>query len=384
MRQSEIPIASIRIPDDRARATFTEEQEQELRTSIQTYGFNDPILVREIGDDQYELIDGEHRIQIWQSMGHDTIPATISEVDGTQAILLNFLANTARGSQNPMDVAEALHRARDHGVSDQELAAATGHTLDWVRLYLTIVDLPDTYKDALRRGELQIGHVREAARLPFPVEVDAALQSAITLHWNVKTLQYYVNQRLAEIDRSRSGAEDGHMAPPPTVEHAENVVMYGDCMMCRQKVPRLDLSMPTMCPDCRTLLSWILENLGDPKEAMKTLYNALTLYFDVTRREALHHQAGPQDLTGSIPGPAPAISPYPLSQNVHSAQPPSPGGPGPGSWPGISPGSPGPGGPGPGPGGPPPQPSINQNFDISEEDLRLLKFLRAARAGGLI
>jgi len=287
MKVEEIPISDIIIPEERARATFSDEQLEELKASIEKNGFTVPILVRALDDGKYELIDGEHRIQVVSQLGWDKIPAVVSELDDTRATLLNILANTARGSQNPMDVAEALRRAYEAGADEKELAAATGHSESWVRLYLALTDLPEHYKEALREGALKVGHVQEAMRLNDVVEIDAALQSALQLGWNVKVMKYYVEQRLSDLQRAKMAEDREFLDTPPSVEYAETVVQYGDCMTCKRKVNRADLSMPTICPDCRSLLEWIIEQLGEPKAAMQTLYNALNVYFDVTRQERL-------------------------------------------------------------------------------------------------
>ena len=285
MKIEEIRIEDIVIPEERARATFTDEQHQELKASIEKNGFTVPILVRKRKDGKYELIDGEHRIQVVKELGWEKIPAVISEVDDARATLLNVLANTARGTQNPMDVAEALKRAHDAGISDEELAAAMGHTKSWVRLYLTLTELPDVYKEALRNGDLKVGHIKEAMRLNDPVEIDAALQSVLHHGWNVNVLRYYVDRRIEELRKAQEAGDREFLDTPPTPEYAKELVAYGDCMVCKRKVNRNDLSMPTICTDCRTLLEYIVEQLGNPREAMQTIYNALNLYFDVTRRQ---------------------------------------------------------------------------------------------------
>jgi len=282
------------IPEERARATFTDEQYQELKASIEKNGFTIPILVKPLSKGKYELIDGEHRIQIVKELGWKKVPAVITDADEKKATLLNILANTARGTQNPMDVAEALRRAHDAGADVKELAAATGHTESWVKLYLTLTELPDHYKEALRNGTLKVGHIQEAMRLMDPVEIDAALQSALTHGWNVRVMKYYVEQRLADLERAKAAGDKEFLETPPSPQYAQQLVQYGDCMICKRKIKREDLSMPTVCPDCRSLLEWIVEQLGDPKEAMQTIYNALNLYFDVTRREAREQIAAQQ------------------------------------------------------------------------------------------
>ena len=284
MEVQEIKIEDIIIPKERVRATFTEEQYQELKASIEKHGFYIPILVKKIEDGKFELIDGEHRIEIMKELGKEKIPAVIVDGDDKKATMLNILSNTARGSQNPMDVAEALRRAYEAGARVAELAAAVGHTDDWVRLYLTLTELPDQYKQALREGKITPSHVKEALRLDDDREILSALDSAITLGWTTRVLKYYVDQRKAELERLGAAGKDGFVEAPPTVEYAQQVVQYADCMTCKRKVNRNDMYMPAICADCRALLEWIVQQLGDPKEAMQTIYNALNFYFEMQRR----------------------------------------------------------------------------------------------------
>ena len=340
MKVEEIEIEKIHIPEKRARATFTDEQYQELKASIEKNGFTIPILVKPLDNGTYELIDGEHRIQIVKEMGWKKIPAVITEADEKKATLLNILANTARGTQNPMDVAEALRRAHDAGADIKELAAATGHTESWVKLYLTLTELPDYYKDALRKGELKVGHVQEAMRLMDPVEIDAALQSALIHGWNVKVMKYYVEQRMSDLQRAKAMGDKEFLDTPPTPQYAEQLVSYGDCMICHKKVNRADLSMPTICTDCRTLLEWIIDQLGDPKEAMQIIYNALNLYFEMTRREKRERAFAVQQPQQIQQIPQQQIPQNPTSQN--------------------------------------------QNAELSQEDIKLLKLLKILKKEGVL
>jgi len=312
----EIEIEQIDIPEHRARATFTDEQTAELRASIERNGFTVPILVREMDGGRFELVDGEHRLAVVRELGWERIPAVISQLDDGKASILNVLANTARGAQNPMDVAEALVKARDSGVSIEELAAATGHTEQWVRLYLTLTELPDHYQDALREGKLKVGHVQEAMKLLDPIEIDAALQSVLVHGWTVSVLRYYVEQRAADLEKARAAGDTSFLETPPDPQYANKLVSYGECMTCHRKVNRADLFMPSVCVDCRTLLEWICDQLGDPKEAMQTIFNALNLYYDVTRRNKANMNLNPQASQPPAPEPAPAQSPPAMQQQV--------------------------------------------------------------------
>jgi len=274
----EINVNDIIVPAERARATFTDELTAELEASIRTHGFTVPILVAPAPNGKYTLIDGEHRLQIAKKLGYTALPCVIAEADDKKLTLLNILANTARGTQNPMDVAEQLKKAHDAGVSDEELAAATGHTKEWVRFYLNITELPDIYKNHLRTGRLKVGHMREVLRLPTPIEIDSALQSTLIHEWTVEDLKYYVDRRLMDLASMVKRVGPENMPPPPTPQEAVEIVSYSYCLMCKRKAKRDDMRMPIICQDCYNFLEYFAEQFGDTKKALEILYEAYTFY----------------------------------------------------------------------------------------------------------
>jgi len=279
MKVEMIPIEKIYIPEERARATFTDEQTAELKASIQQHGFTVPILVAPMPDGRYMLIDGEHRVHIAKELGMTEVPAVITEGDEKRLSILNILANTARGTQNPADVAKMLKKAQEAGATLEELAAATGHTVQWVKKYLMLNELPDVYIQALKEGKLKVGHVEQALRLPTPQEIDACLSTAIHLGWDVETTKYYVENRLLTLEVAKTSKEYEHLLTPPSQEQAQQLVQYGECMLCHRMVDRKTLRLLQICPDCVNLLSYLLDQLGDPQTAMQTCFKALDFYF---------------------------------------------------------------------------------------------------------
>jgi len=302
VRVEEIPIEAITVPVERARASFTPEQDAELEASIRNHGFTVPILVAPTPDGKFKLIDGEHRLAIAKRIGLKAVPAVITEPDEKRVTLLNILANTARGTQDPMSVAEALKRAKDAGATEQELAAATGHTTEWVRFYLTLTELPDFYKEKLRSGQLKVGHIREAAKLQVPIEIDAALRSALIHNWSVEELAYYVERRKPTVEKAYSGESSQPPPPPPTPEEAAELTLYATCMGCQRSVVRQTMRMPQICEDCYTLLRYITDQFGNPKEAINIIYKAYTFYADAIEK-AQTAQTQPQ------PSPATTVTP---------------------------------------------------------------------------
>lgn len=309
----EIPLNKIVIPESRSRATFTPEQKAELKASIEKNGFVIPILVRPVADGKFELIDGEHRIKIVKEMKWEKIPAIITTTDEKKAAVLNFLANTARGTQNPIDISEALNRAKAGGATEDELVAATGHTKDWVVFYLKLKDLPDIYRNALKELKLPVGVVREALRLPNPEEVDALLQTALQLNWPISTVKIAVNNRIEELGAAQKKSEmlEEPVDTPPA--DYEQLIKYDDCMVCKRKIPRGHTWMKVICDDCLTLVNYLIDNLGDPKEAMNYVYDALSEKMERDRLKQLKKKYEPEPEKKEVGPPKGDKPPFPIS-----------------------------------------------------------------------
>ena len=309
----EIEIAKIIIPEERASATFTPEQEAELKASIEQNGFQIPILVRPLPDGNYELIDGLHRIGIVKELGWDKISAIITTTDEKRAAVLNFLANTARGTQNPIDISESLNRAKEAGATIDELAAATGHTKDWVEFYLTLKKLPEMYYNALKNLELQIGAVKEAFRLPTPEDIDAILGATLLHKWPVSTVKIAVDNRLDELKLAREKAKElGEPTITPEIK-PEQLIQYDDCMICHTKVQRGQTWMKVICNPCLDLLRYLLDIFGDPKNALQETYEALKEYKERIEYERLRGKFEPEIKKEETPPPSQLTPPFPIS-----------------------------------------------------------------------
>jgi ParB family chromosome partitioning protein len=309
----EIEIAKIIIPEERSRATFTLEQEAELKASIEQNGFTIPILVRPVAEGKYELIDGEHRIKVVKGMGWTKIPAIITTTDEKRAAVLNFLANTARGTQNPIDISEALNRANQAGATIDELAAATGHTKDWVEFYLTLKKLPEVYYNALKNLELQVGAVKEAFRLPTPEDIDAILGATLLHKWPVSTVKIAVDNRLDELRLAREKAQElGEPTTAPEIR-PEQLIQYDDCMICHAKVQRGQTWMKVICNPCLDLLKYLLSIFGDSKTAMTGVYEALKDYKEHQDYLRLKQKFEPEIKKEGTPPPSQPKTPFPIS-----------------------------------------------------------------------
>jgi len=265
----EVEIDKIIIPQERARAYLTPEQFEELKASIKEQGFRVPIIVRQLPDGRLELVDGENRIKACKELGITKVPYILADSDEKKAQILNFQANWIRGFQNPVDVAECLLRAYKAGATIDDLAKWTGHTKEWVNKYLVLNELPEEFKDALRKGLIPVGVIWEAARLEDPDEIYNTIRTAIDLHWTVREVANFVEQRLIAL-REKELSEIKFEGPQfPSLEEAMRMARLRTCGVCQGKYDMDDVRGLVICKNCLDVLAAASEISTNPAEAAK-------------------------------------------------------------------------------------------------------------------
>ena len=306
-----VKVEDIVVPEERARARYTEEQRVFLRASLGKYGQLSDILVRPLPDGRYELIDGESRLLELQEAGASEVEVKVLHLDDRDSSMVNLLMNVARGEQDPMGSSWAITKALETGMSEEDVAAATGHTRDWVRFMKGLQELAPVYQDALREGKILVTHVREALRLPDLREADAALSAAITHRWNTTVMHHYVNNRLVEFEAARRKSETTGVTVPPPPPEPERLVKYGQCLVCGQMVPREDIHLPSVCSGCYELAKYVSSQCGTGEEGMQRVYKALELQqaFEARERQFFLEQKMRRQPPGT--GTPPSVGPKP-------------------------------------------------------------------------
>jgi len=134
---------------------------EELAESIRNQGIIQPVIVRPIENDRYEIIAGERRWRASQLAGLDKIPAVIREVPDETAIALALIENIQREDLNPMEEAFALKRLQEEfELTQKEVAEAVGKSRTAVTNSLRLLNLCDEVKTMLEHGDLEMGHAR--------------------------------------------------------------------------------------------------------------------------------------------------------------------------------------------------------------------------------
>jgi ParB family chromosome partitioning protein len=148
---------------------------EELSQSIRRQGLMQPIVVRPIDGERYEIIAGERRWRASQLAGLERIPALVREVSDEAAIAMALIENIQREDLNPIEEAAALQRLQqDFQLTQQQVADAVGKSRVTIANLLRLMALPDEVKTLLAHGDLEMGHARALLGLPAVQQVEGA------------------------------------------------------------------------------------------------------------------------------------------------------------------------------------------------------------------
>ena len=157
------------------RSVFDEEKLAELADSIRAQGVVQPIVVRPIGDGEYELIAGERRWRAAQLAGIEAIPAVVRDVPDEVSVAMALIENIQREDLNPLEEATALRRLiDDFQMTQQEAADAVGRSRPAVSNLLRLLELMQEVKDLIDMRRIEMGHARALLSLDDTLQVQAA------------------------------------------------------------------------------------------------------------------------------------------------------------------------------------------------------------------
>ncbi len=176
------------------RSGMDQERLTELAESIKAQGVIQPIVVREIARDRYEIIAGERRWRAAQLAGLTEIPAVVREVADQAAIAMALIENIQREDLNPLEEAAALKRLiEEFSLTHQDAAGAVGRSRASVSNLLRLLELPEEVRALLEKHRLEMGHARTLITLPPAQAKQLALQAAEG-GWTVRELEERVRQ----------------------------------------------------------------------------------------------------------------------------------------------------------------------------------------------
>ncbi|GIJ22133.1 ParB/RepB/Spo0J family partition protein [Micromonospora lutea] len=168
-RFAEIPVDSIVPNPKQPRQVFDEEALEELKTSIQEVGFLQPIVVRQLDGEKFELVMGERRWRAAQAVGREHIPAIVRDTRDDAMLRDALLENIHRANLNPLEEAAAYQQLlEEFGATHEELARRIGRSRPQISNTIRLMNLPAPVQRRVAAGVLSAGHARALLSLEDP------------------------------------------------------------------------------------------------------------------------------------------------------------------------------------------------------------------------
>lgn len=198
-----IPVGHIRANPNQPRKEFDELKLQELSDSIVQHGLVQPITVRHIGNQRFELISGERRLRAARMGGLDTIPAYVREVSDNDSIALALIENVQREDLNAIEVALGYQRLIEEcSMTQEEVAKKVGKSRTNVTNMIRLLNLPAFIQSALKLGKISMGHARSLLSLQDERLQEKLLHRTIEEDFSVRQTEEAV-KRLLENEKPK-------------------------------------------------------------------------------------------------------------------------------------------------------------------------------------
>jgi ParB family chromosome partitioning protein len=194
----QLPLEAIERNPRQPRKRFDDARLEELASSIREHGVVEPILVRREGG-KYRIVAGERRWRAAQRAGLREIPALVREASEREAFEIALIENIQRADLNAIEEAEAYDAlVREHGLTQEALAARVGKERSTVANALRLLKLPPDVRDSVRDGNLEMGHARALLALEQPDAIRKAAKRVLEDHLSVRATEALVRELLGE------------------------------------------------------------------------------------------------------------------------------------------------------------------------------------------
>ena len=195
----ELPIEAIKANEYQPRMHFDEEAIRSLAHSIKQNGLAQPILVRRLLDDSYELIAGERRLRACKLLGFQKVPCIIRQISDKESLHLALVENLDREDLNSIEVAEGyLRLIKEFSYTHQQIADEFGRSRSSITNSLRLLQLSAEIKRLLFEDKISEGHARTLLALPNTVEQDAVLAKILERGLSVRETEQLVSNSLTQ------------------------------------------------------------------------------------------------------------------------------------------------------------------------------------------
>lgn len=234
-----IPVTQIETNPWQPRTHFDLVALEELAQSIKEQGIIQPITVRRLSDDAYQLISGERRLQASKLAGLETVPAYVRTADDEQMMEMALIENIQREDLNPMEVALAYKRLIDEcQLPMEKVGEKVGKNRATVNNYLRLLKLPPEIQIGIRDNLISMGHARAIINMDDPVQQLTLYKDTIAHDYSVRKVEELVREiaiakgkKVKEIGKSKTGGNNSRSIHLAALEKE-----LSDSLGCRVKI----------------------------------------------------------------------------------------------------------------------------------------------------
>lgn len=202
---NEIPLSQIEANPNQPRREFDAIALEELAASIREIGIIQPITLRQIADERYQIIAGERRWRASQIAGLSTIPAYIRTIKDENVMEMALIENIQREDLNAIEIALAYEQLLDHeGMTQEKVSERVGKSRTAIANYLRLLKLPAQVQMALQKKEIDMGHARALLALNSPSLQLKVFKEILKNGWSVRKVE-----EIAQHLKNGDDIEDG-------------------------------------------------------------------------------------------------------------------------------------------------------------------------------
>ena len=192
---SEIALSQIEANPNQPRREFDEKALEELADSIRNFGIIQPITLRQLGEDRYQIIAGERRWRASQMAGIQRIPAYIRTADDENMMQMALVENIQREELNPIEVALAYqHLIERYNLKQEELSEKIGKNRATIANTLRLLKLPAQVQMAIKNRQIDKGHARALLSLADPAMQVKFFKEVLEKGYSVRQIEEMVAQ----------------------------------------------------------------------------------------------------------------------------------------------------------------------------------------------
>ena len=216
-----IPLERIQRNPYQPRKEFDADELQSLTQSVRSHGVLQPLVVREV-EGTFQLIAGERRLRAAQAAGLAEVPVHIVRFDDQQVFEAALVENIQRSDLNPIEKAQGFRDYIDRfGLTQEQLGTRLGIDRTTISNLLGLLNLPTEVQDAVRLGQISLGHAKVLKGVPDAAQQIALCKETLLRNYSVHALELLVKQRKQEAAAAPAAAEKAE--PVQKTAHVQSI-----------------------------------------------------------------------------------------------------------------------------------------------------------------